>query len=292
MTGVLLRVYEHMESYSPSEQRVAHYILEHAQNTVGLTVKELAKKSGTSEASVIRFCKTIGFDGYRDFALQLATELAVQQNNDQPEYTDVSVGDSLQTIMQNIAYNNIKAIEKSLSLLSEEDVHRAVSYLNAARKIDFYGVGASGIVAQDGLTKFMRIGKVCTAYQDSHLQITSATTLTRQDVAIAISWSGNTVDVLKATRLAKENGAKIITMTKVGKNELLQYGDVNFQLSSPETSMRVGAMSSRIAQMTMIDILYSSVVSENYWNIRDSLDKTGEILGQQRAKHNSNRKNS
>ncbi len=277
MSGVLLRVQELLDYLNPSERRVAEYILENSGSIVGQPVAELAEKSGTNKAAIIRFCKSIGCSGYRDFTFQLAAELAVSRSETDEEYTDINIGDSVDTILKNVCFNNVKAIEDSYTLVKAADVSRAAELLIRASRIDFYGLGASWIVAQDAQYKFMRINKNCTAYADPHVQLTSAANLSPDDVAVAISWSGETRDIIEAARRAKECGAAVIAVTRCGKSHLVEYADVVFSLTSPETTIRCGAMSSRTAQMTMIDILFSCVVSRDYKNVRRYLERTRPV---------------
>ena len=256
MKGTLLRIQKSMETFSPSEQRVANYVLEHAGNIVGLPVAELAYHCDSNRAAVVRFCKRMGFEGYRDFTLALAAELAVEQNREKRESTDILPGDSVENILQSICVNSIQSIQDSCTLLRPSDVQLASDLLIKAQKIDFYGIGASQLAAQDAQYKFMRINKNCTAYPDGHLQLTSASLLSEEDVAVAISWSGETKDVVEAASMAKSKGAAVITVTQYGKNRLSQLGDIAFQLTSSETTIRIGAMSSRIAQLILIEDVY------------------------------------
>ena len=154
----------------------------------------------------------------------------------------------------------------------------AADKLFRAQRVDLYAMAASNLVAQDAQQKFMRINKRVTAYSDPHLQLSSASTLTPSDVAIALSWSGETREVLEAAELAKLNGAFLIAITRFGKVSLASYADVHFGLSAPEMAIRSGAMSSRIAQMTMIDILFTCVVSHHYQETAPYLERTRQVM--------------
>lgn len=277
MRGTLLRVEKYKESFSSSEQQVANYVLEHAGDIVGLPVSELAIRSGSNRAAVVRFCKRLGFEGYRDFTLALAAELAVEQNKEQMAFAAIEPGSGVDAILQNIRASSIQSIQDSCTLLRPSDIELASDLLMKAPKIDFYGIGASQLVAQDAQYKFMRINKNCTAYPDGHLQLTSASLLSKEDVAVAISWSGETKDVVEAAKMAKSQGATVISITQYGKNRLSQCADIAFQLTSPETSIRIGAMGSRIAQLILIDILFCSIVSKEPQNISRYLKQTQPV---------------
>lgn len=280
MTGVIVKMVEMMDDFPVSERKVAQYISEHLDGMVGLSIKELSALSGSSEAAIVRFCKTLGCKGYRDFSIQLATALAVSQGTpDKDAYGDIHEGDDTESIVRSVSFHNIQALEDTYSLIDPKQVSKAAEALFGANRIDFYGIGASNFVAQDAQYKFMRINKPATAYSDPHMQLISASNLTDSDAAVAISWSGETKEVLDAAKRAKENGAFLIAITRCGKTTLGECADVSFELSAPEVIIRCGAMSSRIAQLTMIDILFSCIFSRHYHEVRYYLDRTRRRSG-------------
>lgn len=274
MAEIIVKLNQMMRDLAPSERKVARYISENLSDAVGLSVEELSIRCNSSKAAVIRLCKSIGCKGYRDLAIQLASELAVHQNDGVEEYYDINVGDDVETILRNVSHHNAKAIEDTLALTDADLVRRAADLLFRAEHIDFYGIGASAIVAQDAQYKFMRINKYATAYSDPHLQLTSAVNLGENGVGVAISWSGETTDVVEAASKAKESGATVIAITKYGTTSLQKYADIHFGLSAPEASIRCGATSSRIAQLNMIDMLFYSIVSRNYPVLKDYLKRS------------------
>ena len=247
---------------------------------VGISVEELAGRSGSSQAAVVRFCKKLGCKGYRDFSIQLVTELAIAQNAnvEKSRYTDIREGDRAENVIKKVCHHNIQAIEETLSLMEPDLVEMTADKLFHAQRVDLYAIAASNLVAQDAQQKFMRINKRVTAYSDPHLQLSSAASLTPADVAVALSWSGETREVLQAAQLAKRNGAFLIAITRYGRVSLAEYADVHFGLSAPEMAIRSGAMSSRIAQMTMIDILFSCVVSRHYQETIPYLERTRRVV--------------
>ncbi len=269
-----------LEDLPVSERKVARYVSDNLDSMVGLSVEELALRSGSSQAAVVRFCKKVGCKGYRDFSIQLVSELAVAQraNVGKSAYSDIRAGDKAGNVIRKVCHHNIQAIEDTLSLMEPEQVEIAADKLFRAQRVDLYAMAASNLVAQDAQQKFMRINKRVTAYSDPHLQLSSASTLTPSDVAIALSWSGETREVLEAAELAKLNGAFLIAITRFGKVSLASYADVHFGLSAPEMAIRSGAMSSRIAQMTMIDILFTCVVSHHYQETAPYLERTRQVM--------------
>ncbi|WP_234946523.1 MurR/RpiR family transcriptional regulator [Bacillus sp. m3-13] len=165
-----------------------------------------------------------------------------------------------------------------MELLDKEEVTKAVELLHKAHRIDFYGVAASQLIAQDAQQKFMRINKLCTAYSDSHLQMTSATTMTKGDVAVGISYSGETTQTIEALREAKKAGAVTISITKYGNNTLKELSDISLSISSMESSIRSAATSSRISQLNVIDILFTAVAAIDFEQSVEYLKKSRETI--------------
>ena len=269
-----LKIKQYQDYFKKSEKNAADYIIEHTEEIIGLSIADLALKSGASQAAIMRMCKTLDFSGYREFMIALAGELAAQKPEEQTDYADISPGDSIESIIKNISANSKKAIDDSNLILDVHEVNRAVEALWQADGIALYGVGGSGIVALDAQQKFMRINKSCYFYEDSYRQMTSTVNLKASDVALLISWSGETKEVVNMAGLLKELPVKTISITKYGNNTLSQLCDIKLQLLAPEFSMRIGATSSRIAQLNMIDILYTALVSENYAQVKSDLKKT------------------
>lgn len=280
MAGVVLKLNQMLEELPVSERKVARYVSQNLDNMVGLSVEELAGRSGSSQAAVVRFCKKLGYRGYRDFSIQLVSELAVAQrtNVHRAGYSDIMAGEKAGNVIRKVCHHNIQAIEDTFSLVEPEQVEEAADKLFHAQRIDLYAIAASNLVAQDAQQKLMRINKSVTAYADPHLQLSSASTLMPSDVAIALSWSGETREVLEAAELARRNGAFLIAITRIGRVSLADLADVHFGLSAPEMAIRSGAMSSRIAQMTMIDILFSCVVSRHYNETIPYLERTQQVV--------------
>lgn len=285
MSGSLIKIREIMSSLSPSEKKVGQFILEKPEQISNLSIGELAEKSGSSEATVVRLCKLLGFNGYKDFKISITKDIAYMSREDEGEqYTDVEPGDTLESIVQNISYNNKKSIDNTLDIISFDAIFSAVNAIIAAEKIDFYGVGASNIIAVDAMQKFTRINKIVTSYSDTHLQIASAANLNKGDVAVAISYSGETKDTFESIKVAKESKATTISITKFGQNSISDLCDIKLFVSAPEISIRSGAMSSRIAQLNVIDILFAAVTSKQFDIAKSYLEKTRKAIKEKKIK--------
>ncbi|MBO9610993.1 MAG: MurR/RpiR family transcriptional regulator [Paenibacillaceae bacterium] len=251
-----------MAQLHPKEQELAAYIIAHPQQVTQLSITELAAQSQISTATISRFCKTFHFTGYADFKMKLSAELAALPAVQ--SYQDIVAGNDLGSIVQAIETNHLRSIADTTRLLDLAQLTRAVSALREAKRIDIYGVATSGVVAQDFHQKLVRIGRHATCFSDPHMQLTSAANLGSGDAAFAISFSGETQETIDALTCAKEGGAATISLTGYGANKLAGLSDIALFTSSLERGMRRGDMASRIAQLHVIDILFTALVSEQF----------------------------
>ncbi len=273
MSNILYAIRERLADLHPKERALAEYILEHPQEATRSGITELAERAGASAATITRFCKGMRFDGFPDFKLKLAEELAAPSEQ-QPTYQDIVAGNSLQRIVAAMEANHLRSISDTTRLIDFAALQRAIDALHVARRIDLYGVATSGLVAQDAYQKLVRIGKEANAFSDPHLQITSASNLGPGDVAIAISYSGETQETLDALECAKSQGATTISLTKYGANPLSAAADIALFASSLEEGMRRGDMASRIAQLHVIDLLFTGLVSSKFDVYVPKLERT------------------
>lgn len=261
-TPILHALSSHLETLPPQERRLGEYILKSPASVIHLGITELAYTCGISPSTVTRFCKTFHFKGFPDFKMKLAGELAHQPS--QAQYQDVIAGNDLHKIVQAMEANHLASITDTTRLLDMNELRRAVDALCKAGRIDLYGVATSSIIAQDFYQKLVRIGKHATAFADSHMQITSASSLGSGDVAFAVSYGGETPETIDALRCAKDSGALTISLTQYGSNTLASLADISLFSSSLEEGMRRGDMASRIAQLHVIDILFTGMVSMEF----------------------------
>ena len=276
LNGGLVAIKAIIDQLKPSERKAAEYILQHPKEVVKLSVQRLAQLSGVSEATIIRLTKTLNMKGFQELKLRIAGDLSsvVPANT----YEEIKMGASAESIIQAVSNNNKQSIQDTMSVLSAEEVERAADALWKARKIDVYGVGASAVIAQDIEQKLSRINRWCVAYSDFHAQLTSAVSLTPKDVAIGVSYSGQTEEIIQSLSEAKKQGATIISLTKFGSSPVAELGDIRLFTSSVEQSIRSGAMASRIAQLNVVDILFITIASRQPNKVIPTLEKTRMAL--------------
>lgn len=279
MNGGLVRLKEMYQELNPSEQKAAAYILQEPERMIELSIAQLADESGSSQAAIVRLCKSMGVKGYQDLKLKVAGDLQQgQANGHVGGYQEIRPGESVENVIQFVSSNNVQSILDTVKVLDSDIVQQAVEALDRAQRIYFYGIGASNLIALDAQQKFLRISKTALAFPDPHVQLTASVTLSESDVAVGISYSGETKPVISAMRTAKERGAVTISITKYGNTTLSTEADYPLFISSTEHEIRSGALASRISQLNVIDILYLGVASRNYEQSVEYLDRSRKVV--------------
>jgi DNA-binding MurR/RpiR family transcriptional regulator len=274
--NLLNAIREKEPSLHPRERAIASFIQGHPQEVVQMTITELAERSGGSIATVSRFCRLFVEAGFSEFKMRLAADLL--QTPPPQSYQDIVAGNSVASIAAAIEANHLRSITDTTRILDMKEVERAVTALNRARQIDLYGVATSGVVAQDFYQKLIRIGKRAVMFSDTHMQLTSASALTPDDVALAISYSGETPETVKALRSAAESGATIVSLTKFGPNTLSSVASIRLCTSNLEAGVRRGDMASRIAQLHVLDILFTAMLSSGFEQYVPRLERSFQVV--------------
>lgn len=251
--GGLVRLKEAMATLSESEAKIADYVLRDPASLMGLTVQELAQKSGGSPAAVVRLWKSLGFEGYNDFKFRVASDVQSARPED---YEELQIDNSFGSILRVVEDSLSQTIQNTFRLLREVDIEAAATALLKAQRILTFGVGASGIVANDFAQKLLRVGFSVHSTSDFHTAATVAAQLTEEDVMVAVSYSGRTSDVVETVKLARENGAHVISITRFGDTPLGRVSSTGLHISAVEPSVRVAATSSRISALAIIDTLF------------------------------------
>ncbi|WP_438947950.1 MurR/RpiR family transcriptional regulator, partial [Streptomyces durbertensis] len=267
-------------SMTRSMQRVAETVAADPAGCAALTVTALAERTGTSEATVVRTSRVLGYPGYRDLRLALAGLAAQQASGAAPSVTaDINVDDPMPDVINKLAQDERRTLADTAACLDPVQVEAAATALAAARRIDVYGVGASGLVAQDLTQKLLRIGLLAHAHSDPHLAVTNAVQLRAGDVAVAVTHSGRTVDVIEPLRVAFERGATTVVITGRPDGEINSYADLVLTVSSArESELRPAAMSSRTGQLLVVDCLFVGVAQRTYESAAPALSDSYEAL--------------
>lgn len=254
--GCLSRLRSMLPSLRDAERRAAEFILQQPQEIIHLPISELAERCGASEATIFRLCRRLGYSGYQAMKISLARDLVEPLALIHEEVTE---SDSPWSVAQKVFQSTMRSLVDTLKVLSPEALERAAAALARARKVEFYGSGGSGIVALDAMHKFMRTGIQCAAYLDSHMQVMGAALLGPEDVAVGISHSGSSKDVVEALTLARKAGATTVAITHKARSPIVKVADIVLCTASGETGFRTEAMASRLCQLAIIDSLFVAV---------------------------------
>lgn len=250
-------------------KRVADFIMADPSKAIHMTAKALGDESGTSAASVIRFCNKLGYESLEALKIHLARSLNSEEMS-MPLETIVSSESSIHDLGPVLFGNTSKALQETLELLDYDDLKKAIELLKKAKTIYIFGVGASSLTAIDLIHKFNRIGKPCIYLMDGHTNLEFASVTTKKDVVIALSYSGETKEVYLAAQGAMNNGVPVISITRNRPSTLSALSTIVFRLSESEKRIRAGAFSSKFSQMFMADLLYLGLIHEDY-NIYENL---------------------
>ncbi|SDO78588.1 transcriptional regulator, RpiR family [Paenibacillus sp. yr247] len=277
LKGGLVSIEAAMGSLKPMERRAAQYILEHPEKVVSISVQKLAEFADVSEATIVRLSRSLHCKGFQELKLRIAGDLS-KSSLPTESYQEFRTDGSIVDLIKSVTNNNIVSIQDTLTVLSPESVEKSINTLSSARKIGIFGIGASAVIAKDFNQKLTRINRWCEIGTGFDAQATIAANLIPGDVVFGISYSGQTEDMIRSLAVAKNNGASIITLTRFGSNPVSELADIQLFVSTLEKSIRSGAMSSRIAQLNVIDILYVGIAGRHYDESIKSLEKTRQAV--------------
>ena len=253
-SALSFRIRSMIPELSKSEAAVAEYIAANPEEIINLSVSALADCCGVSEPTVVRACRNLGFSGYQacKIALIQSTSTTVQFAGE-----EVTAEDSMPAAIQKVFGAAADAVFLTRNSLDPAVMEKAAETLLKAKRIYIFGVGGSAAVAADVQHKFLRLGLDAQALSDVNLQTMTAAFAGKQDVVFAISHSGSSKVVVDNTQLAKSNGAFVISLSSMGKSPLTELADITLHTAANETRYRIVAISSRIAELTIVDTLYS-----------------------------------
>ncbi len=256
MGKTLLSIQSHLNGLTKAEQKVAQYILDNASDIIYHSVTELAEKSEVGETTVLRLCRKLKYQGFQDFKLSLAQDLVKPIDHLHQEVTEE---DDPAALNKKIIANHIRTLEQTRELVVSEQLGKAITVLLHARRINFFGVGSSGLTAMQAAHSFSRIGKQCSAKTDTHFQAMEAALMTPDDVAVGISISGSTKDTIENLTLAKKAGATVVAITSNARSPITKVADIVLLMIARENPLQGSSLSAKISQLAVIDILTVAV---------------------------------
>ncbi|TVQ37557.1 MAG: MurR/RpiR family transcriptional regulator [Spirochaetaceae bacterium] len=266
---------DRIDDLRKSEIKVAKYVLANSEKVIHCSVGEIAESAQVSEPTVIRFCRAMGFKGYQDFKINLAqTIIPVLKSI----HETVDENDGIPQVVRKVFNANISAVSNTLNTVDLNAIQAAVDMLAESYRISFFGLGGSAALAMDAHHKFFKIGIPCSWFNDAHMQAMSAALMQPGETLVVISHSGSSKDIVESLRIAREAGASTIAIVSQQKSPVSNSADVSMCVHSSETNYRFEPMSSRIAQLCLIDALSVGVSLRKQDEIVQSLAKTRRAL--------------
>lgn len=279
VSAVLARIQTLSSSLGPVGQRIADFIVKNAREVVHMSVSEVAERTGSSEGSIVGLCKNLGATGFQQIKIALAQELVRPV---QFIHEDLDPQDNATAVIRKIFNSNVQTLHDTEATLDAKAMERAVKLFRKAERIEIYGIGSSATIAEDAHYRMLRIGLNVKLAVDSHVQAISASLTDAKTAVLTISHSGSSHETVTATRLAKEAGASTVCITNFGKSPIQAYADVLLFTMARETHFRTEAMTSRLAQLAIIDVLIACLALSDYDASVRTLRQTFDVLSLKR----------
>lgn len=271
------KIETYFSSFTATEKKIATYILQNKAKIMYLSITDLSEGAGVGDSSVFRFCQTLGFKGYQEFKINLA--FTTKTDQDIPQLSDeIQLEDSIQTISQKVLNATEAALQQTLKLMDEENVASAIERMKAAKRIVFFGVGASSLTAMEAMNKFMRISPKVEATMDSHFQSMSASLMTPDDLAIIISYSGSTKDMLEIAEILHEKQVPIISLTRFARSPLTKYSTITLLCGANEGPLQGGSLTAKISQLYLLDVLYMEYFKQHATDSKQNKERTAKAV--------------
>ena len=275
--NLLQYIKQNYDKFTDREKLIADYLLLENIKIVDMSAKEIAEATKTSAPTVVRFAKKLGFSSLNEMKIKLSISLNEKKSNGEFEYLDKDL--STRSIVNGVKSSIHSIIDETVDLISEEELDKAVELLTNAKTIYIFSVGVSSLVGLDFYYKLSRINKRCIVHEDTHLQVTSSVLMQEGDVAVVISYSGETKEVLLCAKNARENNVPVIAITEASiDNKLESFSDISLHVPYVEKSLREGAMTSRISQLAIIDMLFLGMARSNIRDVEEKLVITREAV--------------
>ena len=268
------------ENFTKTEEKLSKYILENINDIIYASIQDIAAKTNTSPAAVIRFSKKLGYNGFTELKLDIAKD----NTEEIPLFFEkICQNDSLKTIVKKSMASDTSAVQQTYKLLRIETLNDAVKAMKNAKRIYLFGIGGSSICCYDLAQKLSRVGYDVVFYNDFHMQLAATTYITKEDVALAVSYSGNTKEINVAMEHAKNQGATTISITQFIKSPLLKFSDLILYVPSQEKDLRLGAVSSRNSSLILTDLLYLGMIKDELDDYKKNLMASRNLVNKLRS---------
>lgn len=268
----------------PAEAKVGQLVLADPEAALEATVASLAQRAGVSQASVVRFTRALGLSGLPALRIELAQELsrqAVEFERSNIAQGQINPTDTVAEVVAKLAFHEARSIEQTARDLDLDALDRVAQAIATGHHVVAFGVGASGLAAADLAQKLQRIGLMCLSSHDTHVQLVHAALADPATVAVAFSFGGRTVEVLRAQQIARQAGALTVAVTNDPESPVAQASQLVLRTSAREAAMRAAALASRMAQLAVVDFLFVRVAQLRFDDLGTALKATFEAVGEQ-----------
>ena len=269
--NLILKIQSAFNQFTKAEKKVAEYCLANREKVLFLSITDLAEACGAGEASVFRFCRTLGLSGYQEFKMQMslsqtfsgAKETADREDGREDGQTGDGEGARKRALTDRVLEAHQLALRETRMLLDEQQLERMLDFLDQAKRVYFFGISDSLLVAQEARNKFLRLTDKVICVEDSHLMAVTASMLSEEDFLVVVSYSGATKDVIQMVRLAKKSGAKVGAITHYRKSPLTDLSDAVLLCGGQEGPMDRGSLAAKTGQLYLVDLLYQGYFERN-----------------------------
>lgn len=278
---IFKRFDEMKNNFTKSEEKLKDYIIENLDKIKSYNASELANETGISQATIVRFSKKLGYKGFPEMRIALNKE---EDQNQNIFHHKVNITDDFYTTNKKIVYLNTSSLENTLELVKEDDYKKTINLIDNAKKIMIFGVGGSYLIAKDFAYKLLKLGKFVYAENDPQIQVSNLNSFTKEDLVIAISHSGSSKEVVKLVDIARKREVPVVSITKFAVNPLGKKSDINLKTSANEETFRISSITARIAQLTVVDMLYVHLIKENYEKYSQYIGISKDLVRNYRSK--------
>ena len=262
---IIARIQASGKSFTKAEHKVADYVLQRPHDIMYMSITDLAENCGVGDTTVFRFCKTLKLSGYQDFKMTLAQSLSGNENTSALTLSDeINIDDPTDEVCRKLLNTDIAALNQTLEMISTQDIQKTIQMMKEAKLIYFFGVGSSCVMALEAKNKFAGILPNVMFVEDSHMQAMSSALLGKDDLAIAFSYSGSTKDTIEILKRAKQSHAKTVCITRFSESPLTAHADIVLLCGANEGPFQGGSLSAKVAQLYLLDVLYTEFFKKNY----------------------------
>ncbi len=276
--GLFLDIQLLYNQLTKTEKKIADYVRKNANQVLFMSITELADACKVADASVYRFCRTIGVKGYQEFKMKLSLSMATAEDGAQKEAQNPENPDSAQRMLDDILESQISALKETHLLLKWEEIERIVGMMEKAKNIYFFGIGDSLLTAMEARNKFLRITKKVHCVDDPHMQAMIASMAEQEDLVFLISYSGATKDIVYVADILSGVGAKVVAITRFLKSPLTSHVDGVLLCGSNEGPLEGGSLGAKLSQLYIIDILFKEYYRRNLGISMENNQKTSKAV--------------